>query len=111
MRVLVKRFTSNESNFVLLRNRKVITDLSVINRVTVTVDSVQYDSNLTPLLFNWADSLLYQKRINTNYLGIQFGLLLPIIGTFSNCTMLVYFDLITDPYLVFDSTVFVVEDL
>lgn len=111
MRVLVKRFTDNQSNFVLVRNREVMADISAITRVVITVGGVDYDSDVVPQYFDWTGTITYQKRITTEYIGIKLGLAGIPLGTYTGCSMKVYFQLNPAPVWVFDSAVVIVEDL
>lgn len=111
MRVEVVNNYSNSTNFVLVRNRKVMEDLSSITRVVFTINSVAYDSAvLTPGYIYWdGGTLLYQKRITTEYVGALFGLFGIPVGTYSGCRMEVYFSGYVDAFLVLDNATFIVR--
>lgn len=111
MRVMVKRFVANQNEFVLIRNRTVMVDLSTITRVVANINGTDYDSDVVPQYFDWTSSFLYQERVTTNYIGVQFGLIGLSLGTFLNCSMVVYFSSNPIGVAVFSNATFVVEDL
>ena len=93
MRIQVTNGVLNESSFVLIRNREVITDLSTVTHVDFVIggnyyrsDDVQYSQ-----YFDWSQSILYQKRITAGYIGIVVAGFNLTPGTYTGARLLVLF--------------------